>query len=234
MACKWLHSAVFWMKEASAEDSSPPFILIHSNRPGISSEITSWNLQLILLKVFPHATLQMPIEKTYGHGKKLNYSLERNNRPSLCRTMTANSASGALLFQPGSALQRIFSSQIGLNTFLSSLYRRNFFGGCCGFSNIMFLHCLMHEPMLKSSQLWSIKSSFQWLLKFCMWIKNCCCCRRAGNLLMLQCCDAMWFYWKNSRTEENINHDTGRKQHAFQHLTFEYSEYFIWKIINKT
>lgn len=76
----------------------------------------------------------------------------------------------------------------------------------------------MPEPMLKSSQLWSIKSSFQQLLKFCMWIKNCCCCRRVGSLLMLQCRDAMWFYWKSSRTEGNINHDAGRKQHEFQHF----------------
>lgn len=43
-----------------------------------------------------------------------------------------------------------------------------------------------------------------------MWIKNCCCCcccwGRAENLLILQCCGAMRFYWKNSRTEEIINH----------------------------
>lgn len=58
LVCNWLCSAAFWMKGASAKDSSPPFRLIHSNRPGISWEMTAWNLQLILLNVFAHSLMQ--------------------------------------------------------------------------------------------------------------------------------------------------------------------------------
>lgn len=98
--------ASFWMEGASAENSSQSFRLTHCNRkwfPGKWHNLHCWTYSLV------------QTQKCWEtQGKMLSCSLERNNRPSLCRTATANSASAALLSQPGSALQRIFSSQVGL------------------------------------------------------------------------------------------------------------------------
>lgn len=122
-------------ERASAKDTSSSFRLIYSNRTGISWETTAWYLKLILLNTFPRANPQILGEETQG--KMLNCSLERNERPSLCGTAAANSVSEGLLFQPSSALQRIFSSHVGLNTFLGCLLTKNFFRVYCGFSDII-------------------------------------------------------------------------------------------------
>lgn len=139
LARNWLCCTAFLMKRTSAEDSPPPFRLIHSNRLGTPWAITAWNLQLILLNMFPHTNPQMLSEEIQS--KMLNRTLERNSRPSLCRTATASPVSAAILFQPGSALQSVFFSQVELNTFFSCLFTRHF-GRCCGFSDIIICFCI--------------------------------------------------------------------------------------------
>lgn len=179
--------------------------------------------------MFPHANPQMLSEETQS--TMLNRTLERNSRPSLCRAATASPVSAALLFQPGSALQSVFFLSSWAKYILQLSLHKKFWTLLWLFRHYnMLLHCLMHEPTLKSSQSWSIKSLLQWLLKCYMWIKNWWCCwGRVGNLLMLQCCDAVRFYWKNSRAEENINHGAERKQYAFQQFTFGCILYILFK-----
>lgn len=137
LACNCLCSAAFWMKEASAKDTSLLFRLIHSNRTRISWVTTAWCLKLILLNVFPHANPQILGEET--EGRMLSCSLEKNERPSLWGTAAASSVSAGLLFQPSPALQRNFSSQVGLNIFFGCLLRKNFFRVYCGFSDIIII-----------------------------------------------------------------------------------------------
>lgn len=137
LACNCLCSAAFWMKGASAKDTSPSFRLIDSNRTGISWETTAWYLKLMLLNTFPHSNPQILGIKDPRQDAQLQPWEEWKATSVGLQQPTLVLA--ALLFQPSSALQRILSSQVGLNTFLGCLLRRNFFRVYCGFSDIIII-----------------------------------------------------------------------------------------------
>lgn len=131
----------------------------------------------MLLNIFPHSNPQILRGETQG--KMLCFSLERNERPSLGGTAAANSwLSSSSISAKFCSANDLFCSGWAKyipwlspqEKFLQSLLwlSRHYYN--------MHLNCLIHEPTIKPLQSWSIKSLFQRLLKFCVWIKNWCCC----------------------------------------------------------